>query len=237
MLHDRGAMLTGLGIGIGLMYFMDPERGRRRRARVRDQVAHSATIGSDALGTTGRDVAHRATGAAARLRGTLRRGPIDDTVLIERVRAQLGRLVSHPRAITVEAHDGIVTLRGPILKAEAPRLLKGVGRVRGVREVVSALDEHEEAGQLPELQGGRTPSSSRPAIQWSPARRVLVGTAGTALTGYGVTRRDVPGTVLAAAGLGLLGRAATNLDTRRLTGIGARRRAEAGRDATQSGVR
>jgi hypothetical protein len=30
MLQDRGAMLTGLGIGLGLMYFLDPERHESR---------------------------------------------------------------------------------------------------------------------------------------------------------------------------------------------------------------
>ncbi|HXW06002.1 MAG TPA: hypothetical protein VD833_12265, partial [Vicinamibacterales bacterium] len=40
---------------------------------------------------------------------------------------------------------------------------------------------------------------------------------GMALAGYGASRRDAPGALLAAAGLGLLARAATNLEARRLT--------------------
>lgn len=228
MLQDRGAVLTGLGIGVALMYFLDPERGRRRRSLIRDRVAHSKNVSAEAMGATGRDVVHRATGAAARIRGRLRRRSVDDIVLVERVRAQLGRLVSHPRAIDVEAKDGVVTLRGPILQAEVPRLVGAVERIRGVREVVSALEEHKQPGNVPALQGGSTPPAPQPDIlqrQWSPATRLLVGTTGTALTGYGASRRDVPGTILAATGLGLLARAATNLESRRLTGIGARRRA------------
>jgi uncharacterized membrane protein/osmotically-inducible protein OsmY len=228
MLQERGALLTGLGVGVGLMYFLDPERGRRRRALIRDRLAHSAHISTEAMGATGRDVMHRATGAVSRVRGTFQRGPADDVVLIERVRAKLGRLVSHPHAIEVDAVDGVVTLRGPILQAEVPRLLSDVEHVRGVREVVNALDEHKEAGDVPSLQGGGTPPDIHPDIwqrEWSPTTRLLVGSAGTALAGYGASRRDLPGTLLAASGLGLLARAATNLDTRRLTGIGARRRA------------
>jgi hypothetical protein len=38
ILHERGALLTGLGVGVGLMYFLDPERGRR--------VGRSSAIGS-----------------------------------------------------------------------------------------------------------------------------------------------------------------------------------------------
>ena len=33
--------LIGLGAGAVLMFFMDPQRGRRRRALVRDQVVHA----------------------------------------------------------------------------------------------------------------------------------------------------------------------------------------------------
>ena len=212
MLKGRGAVLIGLAIGAGLMYVLDPERGRRRRVLIRDRITHARNIGAYAIGATGRDLAHRATGATARLRGTLGRGPIEDRILVERVRAQLGRWVSQPRAIDVESRNGIVTLGGPILKDEAPRLLSAVGGVRGVRDVVSALDERAEAGNIPSLQGGST-SVARSAVrqrEWSPTARLLAGTTATALTGYGAFRRDVPGTILAAAGLGLLARSATH---------------------------
>jgi uncharacterized membrane protein len=228
MLQERGVLLTGLSVGAGLMYFLDPERGRRRRALIRNQLTHSAHVGADAIGATSRDVIHRATGAMSRARGVFDRTPADDVVLIERVRSQLGRLVSHPHAIDVDVRNGVVTLHGPALQAEVPRLLGAVERVRGVREVVNALDEHKQAGNVPALQGGTTPTGIARDIwqrQWAPATRLLAGCTGTALAGYGTSRGDLPGALLAASGLGLLARAATNLDTRRLTGVGARRRA------------
>ena len=201
-MQDRGALLTGLGIGVGLMYLLDPERGRRRRALVRDQLVRAGHAGGDAMGAAGRDVAHRLSGTTARLRGSLRRDRVDDDVLVERVRAQLGRLVSHPRAIDVLAADGVVTLRGPILEEEVAALLRGAGRVRGVRDVVSELEPHQEPGNVPALQGGVTPTALQPAWRrpWSPTTRLLTGT----------------GALLAAAGVGLAARAATNPDTRRL---------------------
>ena len=228
MLQVRGAMLTGLGMGAALMYFLDPERGRRRRALVRDRLAHTANTSADAMGATGRDVMHRAAGAAARVSGTRRREVVDDVVLVERVRAVLGRFVSHPRAIDVDANDGVVTLRGPILQAEVKRLLRAVAGVSGVRRVENALEEHKQAGNIPSLQGGSTPPMPAPEVwqrHWAPTTRLLVGLAGTALAGYGVARRNVPGALIAGTGLGLLARAGTNLEARRLTGIGARRRA------------
>jgi hypothetical protein len=235
MLHERGAVLTGLGLGAGLMYFLDPERGRRRRALVRDRVAHTARIGEDAIEATGRDVAHRASGATARLRGMRHREPVDDRVLAERVRAKLGRYVSHPRAIDVDAFDGRVTLRGPILKAEVKRLLKKINRIPGVTEVVSQLEEHRDAGNVPALQGGTIAQGAMSGIrprQWSPTARLLTGTTGMALAGYGASRRNTTGALLAAAGLGLLARAATNLEGRGLTGFRHRSAADAGKAST-----
>ena len=226
MLQSRGAALTGLGLGVGLMYLLDPERGRRRRALVRDKLAHTVNVTADAAGATGRDLAHRAAGTAARVRGSLRRRPVDDVVLIERVRAQLGRVVSHPHAIDVKVTDGRVTLSGPVLQAEVNQLLRAVERVDGVREVVNTLEEHNEPGNVPTLQGGSTPRPPRPDIlqrQWAPATRLLIGTAGATATGYGAWRRDMPGAILSALGVALAARAATNREMRRLRGIGAGR--------------
>jgi hypothetical protein len=213
MVQDRGAMLTGLGIGLGLMYFLDPERGRRRRALVRDQLAHGARITRNAAGATGRDMAHRASGTAAALRGRFRREPVDDAVLVERVRTRLGRSVSHPHAIKAEAHDGIVTLRGPILQHEMKPLLNAVESVADVRQVVNELEEHKEPGNIPSLQGGTTPSEPRVDIlqrNWSPTTRLMAGSSGIGLAAYGASRRTIPGALLAAAGIGLVARAATN---------------------------
>jgi osmotically-inducible protein OsmY len=122
------------------MYFLDPERGRRRRALVRDKVAHAANLSSGALGSLGRDLSHRCAGLAARTRGAMRRRPVDDDVLIERVRAKLGRVVSHPHAIAVNATNGSVRLRGTILESEVSRLMRTVSRIRGVRGVDHELE-------------------------------------------------------------------------------------------------
>jgi uncharacterized membrane protein/osmotically-inducible protein OsmY len=228
MLQDRGAVLTGLGVGAGLMYFLDAERGRRRRALVRDRLAHASRVTREAAGATGRDLAHRTSGTVASLGSMLGRKPIDDDVLVERVRARLGRVISHARALDVFASDGVVTLRGPVLQHEVKRLLHAVRRVAGVREIISELEEHKGAGNMPSLQGGGVPSELQWDFlqrNWSPATRMILGSGGLALTGYGASHRTLPGALIAAAGVGLLARAAANLDARRLTGIGAKRRA------------
>lgn len=224
----RGSLLAGVGVGAGLTYFLDPDRGARRRARIRDTVAHTATLTSRAVGTTSRDALHRTYGTAASLRSLARRGPVDDQVLAERVRAKLGRLSSHPHAVAVTVSDGVVRLQGPILEREAEPLIRAVRRVDGVCDIVDQLERHEQAGNVPALQGGRPPVGERIDVlqtYWAPTTRVLIGAAGAALAVAGASRRDAPGACAALLGVGLVARAATNLPVNRLSGIGSRRRA------------
>ena len=57
-------LLTGLGVGAGLMYFLDPRHGNRRRALVRDKVNSTVNRIDDSIEVTGKMCA---TGSAARL--------------------------------------------------------------------------------------------------------------------------------------------------------------------------
>ena len=226
MVKARQALLTGFGVGVGVMYFLDPARGARRRAGVRDRLAHSSSRTRRAVGVVRRDIAHRLSGAIARMRALRDDSAVDDRILVERARAQLGRAVSHPHAISVEASAGVVRLRGALVQAEVSRLLKAIGRVHGVRRVINELQVHKDATGIPALQGGSAQPGRRAEMwqgSWSPTTRVVTGATATALAGYGASQRTLPGALLAATGLGLFARAATNLDTRRLIGIGGRR--------------
>jgi uncharacterized membrane protein len=220
--------LFAAGVGAGLTYFLDPGRGARRRARVRDTMTHSARVTRRAIGTVGRDMLHRTYGTAASLRSPFRHDHVDDPVVIERVRSKLGRLVSHPHALEVMSADGIVTMRGPILEREADILIRAVRHIDGVRDVIDELERHERAGKIPSLQGGRPPAASRlDALQphWAPTTRVVLGTAGAAMMVAGLGKRNAAGTIAALLGAGLAARAATNLPAKRLFGVSDRRRA------------
>lgn len=221
-MNSPASLLAALTAGAGLTYLFDPGRGARRRARARDSMTHAAKTAQRAIATTSRDASHRTYGTAASLTGLLRRRPADDAVLAERVRAKLGRHVSHPRAVEVDATDRTITLRGPILSAEAPGLIRAVRRVRGVRDVVDEMQWHEEAGNVPALQGGGAPRGDRLDVQqesWSPATRCMAATGGAALLALGAVRRDAPGAIAALAGLGLAARAATNVPVAALAGV------------------
>jgi uncharacterized membrane protein len=227
-MQARGSLLAGLGAGTAIAYFLDPARGGRRRARVRDVVAHGANKGADAFGATVRDARNRSYGAAAAVGRAFRSEEPDDRVLVERVRAALGRIVSHPHAIDVIASDGHISLSGPILKAEVQPLLNAVEGMRGVRSVINNLEEHKTAVGIPSLQGGGIRPGGRAygrRPEWSPTARVAASLGGAALVGWGATRRNTAGMLIATSGAMLMARAAANVDVRRLTGIGSGRRA------------
>jgi uncharacterized membrane protein len=219
--------LGSLGLGAGLMFIFDPVRGRRRRAMTRDQMAHAARLFKRATGMTSRDLSHRAQGILAEGSHLFRREDVSDDVLSARVRARIGRSVSHPHAISVTVNDGHVTLSGPVLAHEAHRLLSGVSSAPGVKGVENVLTVHTEAEGLPSLQGGRPRTGDRFALMqtnWSPTARLLAGLAGGALMTNCMARRDPISIALGTVGFGLFMRSATNLDMKSLLGVGSDRR-------------
>jgi uncharacterized membrane protein len=214
------ALLGAAGLGAAAMYFLDPDRGARRRSLARDRVVHAGHVAGDAWGTASRDIGNRARGLAsvARSRAQEQDVPADE-VLAERVRAELGRVVSHPSAIVVTAQQGRVTLAGPVLAREVRSLLRRVQRVRGVTDVDSRLEAHETADAVPALQGGaerRRARSELPQENWTPAARLAAGVAGGAIALAAARREDRLGNVIGLAGLALLTRSLTNTELRKL---------------------
>jgi uncharacterized membrane protein len=215
--------ITALGLGAGVTYLFDRDRGRRRRRLVRDRLVHGRTVAATTAGKTWRDARNRATGVAARLSRIVRREPVTDDVLAERVRAKLGHVVSHPHQIEVGAAHGRVTLRGPVLATEVDRLLDAVAAVRGVTDVEDTLLVHVSAENVPELQGGTVRSGETAEFfqsRWAPAPRLLAIVGGAAAALYGMRRRGLTGSMLGLAGSTLVARALTNLEIRDLAGYG-----------------
>jgi uncharacterized membrane protein len=219
-------LLTGASLGAGLMYLFDPDRGNRRRSLMRDQFRHALSKSSRAADCTLRDMQHRIYGTAAELRGLVRHDDASDDVLVSRVRSKMGRYVTHPSSIEVAAHNGLVTLRGPILAREVDELLGAVQSVRGVRDVVNQLEVHESPGNISALQGAGQRWGEPAALwqtYWSPTTRVAAGAAGLLLLLNCATRRKPLGALGGVFGFGLVLRALTNLETNRLLGIRGRR--------------
>lgn len=148
-MKDKLSLVVGIAVGALAMYYLDPLAGRRRRARVRDQLV---SVGHDTAYFTGR----KAKRAADRVKGYLathRPGghdaPESDQQLHDRIRARLGHVMHSPRSVEVRVEQGRVCLRGHILRVELDRVLHEVSRMAGVASVDSRLVTHETAAGIP----------------------------------------------------------------------------------------
>ena len=217
-------ILMGGALGALAMYFLDPHEGRRRRARTRDKMVHAGKRLNEASKVTARDTVHRAYGMIAATRKLFKHEEVADDVLIERVRAELGRVVSHPHAVEVAADRGHITLSGPILSEEVRPLLRCVRHVPGVKAVSDRLTVYEgaEAQHVSSLQGGHPRQGTRFELfqeNWSPAARLAVGSLGAALVAASFRARAGMCALLGLSGSALLARAASNQSLRALLGF------------------
>src|ERR1044072_9516076 len=124
---------AGLGIGTAAMFLLDPDRGKRRRSLVRDKLALATRKTGDCIESTSRDVSNRTRRLISEIKCRLSSEQPEDSVLVDRVRSKLGRIVSHPAAIVVTADNGNVTVAGPVLTSEVPHLLSCVKWIPGVK--------------------------------------------------------------------------------------------------------
>jgi uncharacterized membrane protein len=226
MERKRGNSIATLGAAAGLgallMYALDPQQGRARVAVARDKAARWVHSGREFAESGLRDLAGRGKGVVSELGATLRNEPVSDERLAERVRAHLGRWVSHPRAIRITVVDGRVTLSGMVLGHEEHGLLHGLMALRGVRGIENRLEAHHSAEGLSQTQSGgerQGPRAEYLQSHWAPGPRLLGLLAGTALAAYGIAHRGVSGAVLGAVGAGLTTRAATNRELRKLISL------------------
>jgi uncharacterized membrane protein len=209
---------AALAVGAALMYGLDPNQGRRRRARLRDEADHVAHAAVRSANKAVEDASHRFHGLGARLRSLAVSGRVDDAVLAERVRSCLGRLCSHPHALRVTVKDGVVEVQGPVMAEEARALLSRVRRVPGAVGVRDGLERHS-GPDVPALQGARAiPRHGFARSRWSPAARWSLGGAGILLAFSGLRRGPV-GLVLGALGAGAFLRATTNRALAELFGM------------------
>jgi len=202
------------------MYLLDPDKGRRRRAIVRDK-AHSLSneVAHLACAAT-RDTRNRLHGLRARAERLARHEAVpDDLLLIERVRSKLGRTVSHPHAIQVGARGGRVTLSGTILASEVAPLLDAVRSVDGVSEVEDHLRVYERPDHVPALQGtGRRMRLSPRPRNWTPALRLASLVGGGVLAACAARQSRLGALALGGIGLALAARGASNVAVRQVPG-------------------
>ena len=201
------AMLTGLGAGAGLMYFLDPIGGNRRRILVRDQAYSLMRRANYALDAAGEDVRNRTRGVLAEGLARVSAEEAPDYLIEERVRAEMGRATRRARAIEVSSRNGVVTLKGPALIGDVESIVEIVSGTRGVRDVKNRLQVFETAENIPELQVS-DPVEAAGAL--SPAGQVASAVGGSVLALYGLARGGLLGKTLGVTGIGLAVRGVAN---------------------------
>lgn len=209
----RGILLAGCGVGLGagLMYVFDPERGKRRRALIHDRATHVVGAARVALDRKAHDIGNRARGLVAETGAALRCKTVSDDVLAERVRSQIGRAVSRPRDVEALANEGRVTLRGVVRAGEVGRLLRRVAGVRGVRSVESQLNvKGRHGGEQEDGSANGKGAVARTRRSLSLPSRLLSTFAGSGLALYGARRRGVVGSVVSIIGMRMLTRGLGN---------------------------
>jgi hypothetical protein len=145
--HYRSAAVTaplaailGFALGAALMFFLDPDSGRRRRALVREKSGRYARETGERQAALARHARNRVHGAMATIRQRIHPDDvIEDAVLLERVRAALGHVVPDPHAVDIRVRCGTVILKGPARQEQIAELVACAQGVNGVREVENRL--------------------------------------------------------------------------------------------------
>ncbi len=129
--------------GALLMYFLDPDRGRRRRIMARDRLASSLRHGFRGLRRTANSAVAKSYALAQQAQ---HQQPDDwsvpnDATLAQRVESELFRDPDIPKGrININAEAGIVVLRGELDQPEQIRAIEGaVSRMAGVLGVHNLL--------------------------------------------------------------------------------------------------
>jgi hypothetical protein len=138
---------AAFSIGALIMYFFDRASGRRRRALVRDRVAHMRRVVT-------RDTRRTITRRGRFFRGVARGvrhdaaeliphgyRKVDDDTLVARVRSEVLRRADVPAGeVHVDVYEGCVTLRGQLAtETEIRRVVDAARHLDGVSDVRSYL--------------------------------------------------------------------------------------------------
>jgi osmotically-inducible protein OsmY len=132
-------------LGGAVALLLDPRRGAARRASLAQKGSAWARRVRERAQRSARDLSQRAAGKRYELEHADE--IVGDDVLVERVRAQLGKRASRAGALEVRASGGVVTISGPIRRDELQGLLEIVSKVRGVKAIDERLEVRDDAGQ------------------------------------------------------------------------------------------
>jgi hypothetical protein len=142
-----GSLLTGMGVGAALMYFLDPRLGPYRRGIARDKTTSIANRSIALAEKQARNARNHLQGLVAETRQALRgEEPVNDRKLADRIRSKIGRVLLHPSAVAIEVVDGRVIAKGRLQQDLAQRVVSTIRRVRGVHAVDDQVERVPQEG-------------------------------------------------------------------------------------------
>ena len=135
--------LLAAGAGAVLVYFLDPDRGNRRRKMARDRAAAAVRITARRLATRARYVTSTVQGLVQKVshQALKEEALLDDATLAHKVETQLFRDPGIPKGkININAEDGVVVLRGEVSHPEdISSIEERVRHIPGVHGVENLL--------------------------------------------------------------------------------------------------
>ena len=129
-------------VGAALMFFFDPQEGRRRRALAKDRAGALVRRLGRRSGRAGRAVSATAYGVTQKVTHLREKEKdLDDVTLARKVESEIFREADAPKGqVDVNAVDGVVYLRGEVESEEMIKNLERATRkVVGVKGVENLL--------------------------------------------------------------------------------------------------
>lgn len=145
--RSKRSILAAGALGAGIAYFFDPDRGRGRRTKARDQVAAAFRRLGKRSGRLAKRAESEAYGAWKRATHPAPENPpTDDETLKQKVETELfGKPNVAKGKIVVNVEDGVVVLRGEVDRPEQMTELAAAAlKIPGVAGVQNLLHLPEE---------------------------------------------------------------------------------------------
>ena len=121
------AVLGGASLGAGLLFFMDPKQGRRRRALVRDKAVSAWNDVSGTVSGKSQHLADKARGVAARTSSAIRQQSEGGSSRMERAEGGESRWNSPTTRLVVGAAGGVLAVYGISHRGAVGKAAKTIG--------------------------------------------------------------------------------------------------------------
>ncbi len=161
-------LVGGLVAGASIMFILDPERGRTRRALARDKVGSMVLHTSTTAGKNVRNLRNHAKGMMHNAPSLVGRNGTSNIDLSNQIRAGLANLLPENESVHVTVHNGRVTLSGPILAGDVQKVVEGVAMVPGVSGVDNRMTVYQSPEEMPRMNASTESPTDQPGLSSAP---------------------------------------------------------------------